>query len=89
MTSLVPESQLPTVARYKHFRIGSRLRENAEAKKAVRILFLSPGNLKAKLASFKVPRAFLFFREEEFAITGSEKVKTDQLRELAASRLKG
>jgi fatty-acyl-CoA synthase len=44
--------------------------------------------LKTKLASFKVPRAFLFFREEEFAITGNEKVKTGQLRELAASRLK-
>ena len=43
--------------------------------------------LKARLASFKVPRAVLFFREEEFAVTGSEKVKTGDLRELAARRL--
>jgi acyl-CoA synthetase (AMP-forming)/AMP-acid ligase II len=45
--------------------------------------------LKAKLASFKVPRAVLFFREDEFAVTGSEKVKTGVLRELAAKRLEG
>ena len=45
--------------------------------------------LKAKLASFKVPRAVLFFREDEFAVTGSEKVKTGVLREIAAKRLEG
>jgi len=44
---------------------------------------------KAQLASFKVPRAVLFFREEEFAVTGSEKVKTGDLRTLAAQRLAG
>jgi acyl-CoA synthetase (AMP-forming)/AMP-acid ligase II len=45
--------------------------------------------VKEKLASFKVPRAVLFFREEEFAVTGSEKVKTGDLRALAAQRLAG
>jgi acyl-CoA synthetase (AMP-forming)/AMP-acid ligase II len=45
--------------------------------------------LKERLASFKVPRAILFFREEEFAVTGSEKVKTGMLRELAGQRLAG
>ncbi|CAN7230560.1 class I adenylate-forming enzyme family protein [Phenylobacterium sp. LjRoot219] len=45
--------------------------------------------VKAQLASFKVPREVLFFREEEFAVTGSEKVKTGALRELATQRLVG
>ena len=43
--------------------------------------------LKAQLASFKVPREVLFFREDEFAVTGNEKVKTSVLRELASARL--
>jgi acyl-CoA synthetase (AMP-forming)/AMP-acid ligase II len=43
--------------------------------------------VKARLASFKAPRAVLFFREEELAVTGSEKVKTGELRELASRRL--
>jgi fatty-acyl-CoA synthase len=45
------------------------------------------GFLKERLASFKVPRAVLFFREEELAVTGSEKIKTGTLRELAGKRL--
>jgi fatty-acyl-CoA synthase len=45
--------------------------------------------VKAKLASFKAPRAVLFFREDEFAVTGSEKVKTGALRDLATERLSG
>jgi acyl-CoA synthetase (AMP-forming)/AMP-acid ligase II len=45
--------------------------------------------LKEQLASFKIPRAMLFFGEEEFAVTGSGKVKTGELRELAAKRLAG
>jgi acyl-CoA synthetase (AMP-forming)/AMP-acid ligase II len=47
------------------------------------------GFVKAKLASFKTPRAVLFFREDEFAVTGSEKVKTGALRDLATERLSG
>ena len=43
--------------------------------------------LKQQLASFKVPREVLFFQEDEFAVTGSEKVKTGALRELASARL--
>ena len=39
------------------------------------------------LASFKVPRRVLFFREEELALTGSAKIKTADLRKLAAERL--
>jgi acyl-CoA synthetase (AMP-forming)/AMP-acid ligase II len=44
---------------------------------------------KARMASFKAPRAVLFFREDELAVTGSEKVKTGVLRDLASQRLSG
>jgi len=43
--------------------------------------------LKERLASFKVPREILFFSEEEFAVTGSGKIKFKALREVAARRL--
>jgi fatty-acyl-CoA synthase len=43
--------------------------------------------LKARLASFKVPREILFFREEEFAVTGSGKIKFKTLRDVAVKRL--
>jgi fatty-acyl-CoA synthase len=43
--------------------------------------------LKNRLASFKVPREILFFREEELAVTGSGKVKFQQLRDIVAARL--
>jgi acyl-CoA synthetase (AMP-forming)/AMP-acid ligase II len=42
---------------------------------------------KEKLASFKVPRNVLFFAEDELATTGTNKVKTADLRKLAAERL--
>jgi fatty-acyl-CoA synthase len=42
---------------------------------------------KEKLASFKVPRAVLFFAEEDLATTGTNKIKTADLRKLAAERL--
>jgi fatty-acyl-CoA synthase len=44
--------------------------------------------LKERLASYKIPRRVLFFREEELSMTGSAKVKSGTLRELAAKRLK-
>jgi fatty-acyl-CoA synthase len=40
-----------------------------------------------RLARYKVPRRVLFLREEELAVTGSEKVKAGALRELVAKRL--
>lgn len=40
-----------------------------------------------KLASYKVPRRVLFFSEDELATTGSAKIKTAELRTLAAGRL--
>jgi fatty-acyl-CoA synthase len=40
-----------------------------------------------KLASYKVPRRVLFFRESDLQLTGSAKVKTGDLRILAASML--
>jgi fatty-acyl-CoA synthase len=43
--------------------------------------------LKERLASYKVPRRVLFFREEELSMTGTAKVKSSALRELAAKRL--
>jgi fatty-acyl-CoA synthase len=44
--------------------------------------------LKERLASYKVPRRVLFFREEDLSMTGSAKVKSGSLRDLAAKRLK-
>jgi fatty-acyl-CoA synthase len=45
------------------------------------------GFARERLASYKVPRRVLFFREDELAMTGSDKVKADALRRLAAQRL--
>ncbi|MEV5835077.1 class I adenylate-forming enzyme family protein [Nocardia sp. NPDC052112] len=42
---------------------------------------------KARLASYKVPRAVLFFDEADLTLTGSAKIKSSDLRELAAERL--
>ena len=42
---------------------------------------------KRTLASYKVPRRVLFFAEDELKTTGSAKIKTDELRKLAAERL--
>jgi fatty-acyl-CoA synthase len=43
--------------------------------------------LRQRLASYKVPRHVLFFRDEEVALTGNAKIKAGELRELAAQRL--
>ncbi|GAA3384948.1 class I adenylate-forming enzyme family protein [Cryptosporangium minutisporangium] len=43
--------------------------------------------LREELASYKVPRHVLYFREDEIALTGSAKIKSGDLRELAAKRL--
>jgi fatty-acyl-CoA synthase len=43
--------------------------------------------LKQHLASFKIPRRVLFFREDEFALTGNEKIKASEIRALAGKRL--
>jgi len=43
--------------------------------------------LKQSLASYKLPRRVLFFREDEFALTGNEKVKASEIRQLAGKRL--
>lgn len=45
--------------------------------------------LRERLASYKVPRHVLFFTEEELALTGSAKIKTAELRKVAAARLQG
>lgn len=42
---------------------------------------------KQSLASFKVPRRVLFFRDDEIELTGTAKIKTADLRTLAAKRL--
>lgn len=42
---------------------------------------------KSQIASFKVPRRVLFFRDEDYAITGNEKVKSSEVRKLAQARL--
>ena len=42
---------------------------------------------KQQLASYKVPRKVLFFTEAELDMTGTAKVKTSALRELAAQRI--
>jgi fatty-acyl-CoA synthase len=43
--------------------------------------------LRERLASYKVPRRVLFVAEEDLSLTGSAKVRTSALRELAARRL--
>lgn len=43
--------------------------------------------LRERLASYKVPRRVLFFREDEIELTGSAKIKSGELRQLAARRL--
>jgi len=43
--------------------------------------------VKARLASYKVPRKVLFFTEAEYPLTGNEKVKAGELRELVYKRL--
>lgn len=43
--------------------------------------------VRERLASYKVPRQVLFFREDEIALTGSAKIKSSDLRDLAAKRL--
>jgi fatty-acyl-CoA synthase len=42
---------------------------------------------KEQLASFKVPRRVLFFADDEIELTGTAKIKTADLRTLAAKRL--
>jgi fatty-acyl-CoA synthase len=44
---------------------------------------------KKTLASYKVPRRVLFFAEDDLELTGSSKIKTADLRKLAADRLAG
>ncbi|GGL19065.1 class I adenylate-forming enzyme family protein [Nocardia jinanensis] len=44
-------------------------------------------HLRAQLASYKVPREILFFTEDDLALTGSAKIKSSDLRRLAAERL--
>ncbi|MFE3543054.1 class I adenylate-forming enzyme family protein [Nocardia sp. NPDC059177] len=43
--------------------------------------------LRERLASYKVPRHVLLYTEDDFALTGSAKIKSAELRELAAARL--
>jgi fatty-acyl-CoA synthase len=45
------------------------------------------GFLRERLASYKVPRRVLVFREDELSLTGSAKIKSGALRDLAAARL--
>jgi fatty-acyl-CoA synthase len=45
------------------------------------------GFLREKLASYKVPRRFLFLDEDEIALTGNAKIKSGDLRQLAVKRL--
>ena len=45
--------------------------------------------VKREIASFKVPRRVLFFRDEDYAVTGNEKVKSSVVKELAVKRLEG
>lgn len=43
--------------------------------------------LRERLASYKVPRHVLFFRDTDITLTGSDKIKADELRDLAILRL--
>jgi fatty-acyl-CoA synthase len=43
--------------------------------------------LRGKIASYKIPRRVLFFAETELSFTGSNKIRTSELRALATERL--
>ncbi|HET6810746.1 MAG TPA: class I adenylate-forming enzyme family protein [Acidimicrobiales bacterium] len=43
--------------------------------------------LRGRLASYKIPRVVLLFEEAELQFTGSDKVRTERLRELAVARM--
>ena len=43
--------------------------------------------LRERLASYKVPREVLFFDEDEISLTGSAKIKSNEIRDLAVARL--
>lgn len=43
--------------------------------------------LKQEIASFKIPRRILFFSDEQYALTGNEKIKASTVKELAIKRL--
>ncbi len=43
--------------------------------------------LRGRLASYKLPRKVLFFAEDELTLTGNAKIRTDELRKLAVTRL--
>ncbi len=45
------------------------------------------GFAREKLTSYKVPRRVIFFTEDELETTGSAKIKTAELRKLAAARI--
>jgi fatty-acyl-CoA synthase len=45
------------------------------------------GHLRGVLASYKVPKQVLFFEDDELTYTGSQKVRLEDLRSLAARRL--
>ena len=42
---------------------------------------------KERLASYKAPRRVLFFSEHDIALTGTAKIKTAELRDLAQRQL--
>jgi acyl-CoA synthetase (AMP-forming)/AMP-acid ligase II len=43
--------------------------------------------LRGRIASYKIPRRVVFVREEELTLTGNQKIRPEDLRALAASRL--
>ena len=73
----VPDDLLGEAGRHLHCPAGRR---NAVRRAGARIC-------PEKLASYKVPRRVLFFDSAELQTTGSAKIKTAELRELAAKRI--
>ncbi len=45
------------------------------------------GYLRERLASYKVPREVLFFDNDEISLTGTAKIKSSDIKELAIKRL--
>ena len=43
--------------------------------------------LKQKIASYKVPRKIVFLDEEELALTGTSKIKSDKLKQIALEKM--
>ena len=71
----------------RHARRGGRRLRRAARRRERPKPTTSVTFLRERLASYKVPRHVLFFADDDITLTGSAKIKSGELRELAVKRL--